>query len=291
MAAGDHRRVRSSSPSRPSQPPRRGPASAWRHALQPQFSSPRRASCAAIATHPAEIGVVHLDPPRKRRLPLAIDRHDLYGPGRFSTDEMVLRRSSSAQSVSGSLVAYRAVVTVRAMSLLASGCIDQSPQVSRQHAMPAKQGREAVRAGQRDTGPLNDRRSRKLEHHSSNIFERYTSSDGVIKTERPMRARSGRLQDRAQANIRVIARTPNIRDCADMSSRIFTYLRGSTRNIFRTAFVKPAWSIKRPPGSRARCVRALMASRCGGRRVAKAHRRWRWSAPASHPRYRPRRSP
>ena len=50
----------------------------------------RAAAPLAAGAHPAEIGVVHLDPPRKRRLPLAPrhHRHDLvlHGPGRRLLD-------------------------------------------------------------------------------------------------------------------------------------------------------------------------------------------------------------
>ena len=101
MAAGDLS-MRSSSPSRPSQPPLRGPASAWptrdlalaealdRHQLQlvraplgtgrdrRHECPPRRGDPLAAGAHPAEIGVARTRPasgvsPSRR----GIDRHDL----------------------------------------------------------------------------------------------------------------------------------------------------------------------------------------------------------------------
>ena len=79
---------------------------------------------------PAETGVVHLNPPRKRRLPFAPRHHRhnlmLHGPGRRlldpetaaePTDEMpffavTIRWMAANQSVSGSLVAWKIVPAV-----------------------------------------------------------------------------------------------------------------------------------------------------------------------------------
>ena len=121
----------------------------------------------AAGAHPAEIGVVHLDPPRKRRLPLAPrhHRHDLvlHGPGRrlldpetaaeFHRRDAVLRRHDQVDGCKPECQRQLGRVEDRARRgrclLLAPVALIETP--TRQHAMPAMAAagaEEAVRPAQ-----------------------------------------------------------------------------------------------------------------------------------------------
>ena len=127
----------------------------------------RAAAPLAAGAHPAEIGVVHLDPPRKRRLPLAPrhHRHDLvlHGPGRrlldpetaaeFHRRDAVLRRHDQVDGCKPECQRQLGRVEDRARRgrclLLAPVALIEAP--TRQHAMPAMAAagaEEAVRPAQ-----------------------------------------------------------------------------------------------------------------------------------------------
>ena len=127
----------------------------------------RAAAPLAAGAHPAEIGVVHLDPPRKRRLPLAPrhHRHDLvlHGPGRrlldpetaaeFHRRDAVLRRHDQVDGCKPECQRQLGRVEDRARRgrclLLAPVALIETP--TRQHAMPAMAAagaEEAVRPAQ-----------------------------------------------------------------------------------------------------------------------------------------------
>ena len=129
----------------------------------------RAAAPLAAGAHPAEIGVVHLDPPRKRRLPLAPrhHRHDLvlHGPGRrlldpetaaeFHRRDAVLRRHDQVDGGKPECQRQLGRVEDRARRgrclLLAPVALIETP--TRQHAMlpmAAPGADEAARPAQPD---------------------------------------------------------------------------------------------------------------------------------------------